>query len=128
MRLKTPQGPLVLLPYPVVTVDVGQNLAQMKTPSEIETNWLDYVLELADEAHTAPAEATTVVIGIHPFVVGTPDGATALRRVLSRLSPRGLAARHRPSIRQARHIASTIAAGLERATVGLEQPRPPAQR
>lgn len=54
MRLKTPQGPLVLLPYPVVTVDVGQNLAQMKTPSEIETNWLDYVLELADEAHTAP--------------------------------------------------------------------------
>jgi hypothetical protein len=26
-----------------------------------------------------------VVIGIHPFVVGTPDGAAALRRVLSRL-------------------------------------------
>ena len=29
--------------------------------------------------------ATTVVIGIHPFVVGTPDGAAALRRVLLRL-------------------------------------------
>jgi allantoinase len=26
-----------------------------------------------------------VVIGIHPFVVGTPDGAAALRRVLTRL-------------------------------------------
>jgi hypothetical protein len=26
-----------------------------------------------------------VVIGIHPFVVGTPDGAAALRRVLLRL-------------------------------------------
>ena len=30
-------------------------------------------------------EATTVVIGIHPFVIGTPDGAAALRRVLLRL-------------------------------------------
>ena len=30
-------------------------------------------------------EATTAVIGIHPFVIGTPDGAAALRRVLSRL-------------------------------------------
>src|ERR1700675_2134162 len=85
-RLKTPQGPLVLLPYPVVTVDMGQNLARMKTPSEIETMWIDYVLELADEARTDPArEATTVVIGIHPFVIGTPDGAAALRRVLLRL-------------------------------------------
>jgi hypothetical protein len=85
-RLKTPQGPLILLPYPVVTVDMGQNLARMKTPSEIETMWLDYVLELADEARTDPArEATTVVIGIHPFVIGTPDGAAALRRVLLRL-------------------------------------------
>jgi allantoinase len=44
------------------------------------------VLELADEARADPArEATTVVIGIHPFVVGTPDGAAALRRVLLRL-------------------------------------------
>jgi allantoinase len=85
-RLKTPQGPLVLLPYPVVTVDMGQSLARMKTSSEIETIWLDYVLELADEARNDPAqEATTVVIGIHPFVVGTPDGAAALRRVLMRL-------------------------------------------
>jgi allantoinase len=38
------------------------------------------------EARDDPArEATTVVIGIHPFVVGTPDGAAALRRVLGRL-------------------------------------------
>jgi allantoinase len=85
-RLKTPDGSLVLLPYPVVTVDMGQNLARMKTPTEIETLWLDYVLELANEARNDPArEATTVVIGIHPFVIGTPDGAAALRRVLSRL-------------------------------------------
>lgn len=30
-------------------------------------------------------EATTVMIGIHPFVVGTPDGAAAMRRVLTRV-------------------------------------------
>jgi allantoinase len=85
-RLKTPDGPLTLLPYPVVTVDMGQYLARMKTPTEIETLWLDYISELVREARADPArEATTVVIGIHPFVVGTPDGAAALRRVLLRL-------------------------------------------
>jgi hypothetical protein len=85
-RLVTPDGPLLLLPYPVVTVDMGQNLARMKSPTEIETLWLDYVLELAEEARGDPSrEATTVVIGIHPFVVGTPDGAAAMRRVLLRL-------------------------------------------
>jgi allantoinase len=85
-RLKTPDGPLVLLPYPVVTVDMGQQLARMKGPTEIETLWVDYVLELAAEARADPTrEATTVVIGIHPFVVGTPDGAAAMRRVLLRL-------------------------------------------
>jgi allantoinase len=85
-RLKTPDGPMLLLPYPVVTVDMGQNLARMKSPTEIEALWLDYVVELADEARDdAAREATTVVIGIHPFVVGTPDGAAAMRRVLSRL-------------------------------------------
>jgi len=85
-RLKTPDGSLVLLPYPVVTVDMGQNLARMKTPAEIENLWLDYVSELTREARANPArEATTVVIGIHPFVIGTPDGAAALRRVLLRL-------------------------------------------
>jgi allantoinase len=85
-RLKTPDGSLVLLPYPVVTVDMGQQLARMKSPAEIETLWLDYVLELAREARASPSrEATTVVIGIHPIVVGTPDGAAALRRVLLRL-------------------------------------------
>jgi peptidoglycan/xylan/chitin deacetylase (PgdA/CDA1 family) len=85
-RLKTPAGSLALLPYPVVTVDMGQQLARMKNPTEIETLWLDYVSELAQEARADPMrEATTVVIGIHPFVIGTPDGAAALRRVLSRL-------------------------------------------
>jgi allantoinase len=85
-RLNTPSGPLVLLPYPVVTVDMGQNLARMKSPTEIETLWLDYVLELAEEARAdSSREATTVVIGIHPFVVGTLDGAAAMRRVLARL-------------------------------------------
>ena len=85
-RLKTPDGALVLLPYPTVTVDMGQFLARMKSPSEIEALWLDYVLELVTEARSDPArEATTVVIGLHPFVVGTPDGAAAMRRVLARL-------------------------------------------
>jgi peptidoglycan/xylan/chitin deacetylase (PgdA/CDA1 family) len=85
-RLRTPDGTLVLLPYPTVTVDMGQFLARMKSASEIETLWLDYVLELVSEARADPArEATTVVIGLHPFVVGTPDGAAAIRRVLSRL-------------------------------------------
>ena len=85
-RLKTPEGPLALLPYPVVTVDMGQELARMKGPTEIEALWLDYVLELAAEARAVPTrEATAVVIGIHPFVVGTPDGAAAMRRVLTRL-------------------------------------------
>jgi allantoinase len=85
-RLKTPDGSLTLLPYPVVTVDMGQHLARMKMPTEIEALWLDYVGELAMEARADPArEATTAVIGIHPFVIGTPDGAAALRRVLVRL-------------------------------------------
>jgi hypothetical protein len=85
-RLKTPDGTLVQLPYPVVTVDMGQQLARMKSPVEIEALWIDYVSELAREARTDPArDATTVVIGIHPFVVGTPDGTAALRRVLMRL-------------------------------------------
>ena len=85
-RLRTPHGLVVLLPYPVVTVDMGQHLARMKTPTDIATLWLDYVLELAREARADPARAaTTVVIGIHPFVIGTPDGAAALRRVLARL-------------------------------------------
>jgi hypothetical protein len=75
---------LVLLPYPTVTVDMGQFLARMKSPNEIETLWLDYMLELANEARANPArDTTTVVIGLHPFVVGTPDGAVAMRRVLS---------------------------------------------
>jgi peptidoglycan/xylan/chitin deacetylase (PgdA/CDA1 family) len=85
-RLKTPDGALVLLPYPTVTVDMGQFLARMKSVAEIESLWLDYVLEMAHEARADPArEATTVVIGLHPFVVGTPDGAAAMRRVLLRL-------------------------------------------
>jgi peptidoglycan/xylan/chitin deacetylase (PgdA/CDA1 family) len=84
-RLKTPDGSLVQLPYPVVTVDMGQQLARMKSPVEIEALWIDYVSELGREARTDPArDATAVVIGIHPFVVGTPDGAAALRRVLTR--------------------------------------------
>lgn len=85
-RLKTPDGTLALLPYPAVTVDMGQYLARLKTAAELEALWLDYVLELAQEARADPErEATTVVIGIHPFVVGTPDGAAAMRRVLARL-------------------------------------------
>jgi allantoinase len=85
-RLRTPNGSLAQLPYPVVTVDMGQHLARLKGPTEIEALWLDYVLELAREARADRSrEATTVIIGIHPFVVGTPDGAAAMRRVLTSL-------------------------------------------
>jgi allantoinase len=82
-RLATKSGPLVLIPYPVVTVDMGQYLERSKDPSDMERLWTDYVTELAREAAAYPdREATVVAIGIHPFVVGTPAGAAALRRVL----------------------------------------------
>jgi peptidoglycan/xylan/chitin deacetylase (PgdA/CDA1 family) len=82
-RLTTQSGPLVLIPYPGVTVDMGQYLQRLKQPGDMERLWIDYVTELAREAEAHPdREATVVAIGIHPFVVGTPDGAAALRRVL----------------------------------------------
>jgi peptidoglycan/xylan/chitin deacetylase (PgdA/CDA1 family) len=85
-RLKTPDGALIQLPYPTVTVDMGQFLARLKSPSEIETLWSDYIGELAQETRADPkAQAATVVIGLHPFVIGTPDGAAAMRRLLARL-------------------------------------------
>jgi allantoinase len=82
-RLATKSGPQVLIPYPTVTVDMGQYFQRLKNASDIERLWIDYVTELAREAEAHPdREATVVAIGIHPFVVGTPDGAAALRRVL----------------------------------------------
>jgi hypothetical protein len=58
-------------------------LERLKQPREIEQLWIDYVTGLAREAEAHPdREATIVAIGIHPFVVGTPEGAEALRRVL----------------------------------------------
>lgn len=82
-RIITKSGPLVLIPYPTVTVDMGQYFQRLQQPSDIERLWIDYVTELASEAESNPAgNATVVAIGIHPFVVGTPDGAAALRRVL----------------------------------------------
>jgi len=82
-RLTTQSGPLVLIPYPAVTVDMGQYLQRLKQPADMERLWIDYVTELAREAEAHPdREAAVVAIGIHPFVVGTPDGAAALRRVL----------------------------------------------
>ena len=82
-RLATRPAPLTLLPYPPTVVDMGQYLARFKEASDLERLWVDYVGELAREAATDPKrEATVVAIGIHPFVVGTPAGAAALRRVL----------------------------------------------
>ena len=82
-RLTTKSGPLVLIPYPVVTVDMGQYLQRSKDPSDMERLWIDYITELANDAAAYPDRGATVVaIGIHPFVVGTPAGAAALRRVL----------------------------------------------
>jgi allantoinase len=85
-RLATRTGPLLMIPYPTVTVDMGQYLARGKEPADMERLWIDYVTELAREAQADPGrEASVVAIGIHPFVVGTPAGAAAMRRVLVNL-------------------------------------------
>jgi hypothetical protein len=85
-RLVTPAGPLVLIPYPSQTVDMGQYLSRMKEPADLERFWIDYASELAREAAADPARpATVVAIGIHPFVVGTPAGTASFRRVLEAL-------------------------------------------
>ncbi len=82
-QLTTPSGPLLLIPYPPTTVDMGQYLTRGKEPADLERLWVDYVGELVAEAEADPGrEATVVAIGLHPFVVGTPAGAAALRRVL----------------------------------------------
>ena len=86
-RLATRPNPLVLLPYPPQIVDMGQYLARNKEASELERLWIDYVRELTHEAAADPGrEATVVAIGIHPFVVGTPAGAAAMRRVLQAIA------------------------------------------
>jgi allantoinase len=85
-RLKTKAGPLILMPYPPQTVDMGQYLVRFKEARDMERLWIDYLGELAREAAEDPSrEAVIVTIGIHPFVIGTPDGAAALRRVLDYL-------------------------------------------
>ena len=90
-RLATPSGPLLLIPYPPTTVDLGQYLTRGKEPMDMERLWTDYVGELVDEAEADPGrEATVVAIGIHPFVMGTPAGAAALRRTLQALKQQRL--------------------------------------
>ena len=82
-RLGTKPRPLVLLPYPPTVVDMGQYLSRFKEATDLERLWIDYVSELAREAAADPnRQATVVAIGIHPFVVGTPAGAAAMRRVI----------------------------------------------
>jgi hypothetical protein len=81
--LKTPEGKLELIPYPPVTVDMGQYLGRNYQPEDMERLWTSYVNELAREAEKYPERGATVVaIGLHPFVVGTPNGAAAMRRTL----------------------------------------------
>ena len=90
-RLGTRPAPLWLLPYPPTVVDMGQYLSRFKEATDLERLWIDYVGELAREAAANPAsEATVVAIGIHPFVVGTPAGAAAMRRVLENLQKQNL--------------------------------------
>lgn len=85
-RLATAPHPLVLVPYPPTVVDMGQYLSRNKEASDLERLWVDYIVELAREAAADPGrEATVVAIGIHPFVIGTPAGAAAMRRVLGAL-------------------------------------------
>ena len=85
-RLGTAPHPLVLVPYPPTVVDMGQYLSRYKEARELERLWIDYVGELAHEAAADPnREPAVVAIGIHPFVIGTPAGAAAMRRVLNAL-------------------------------------------
>jgi allantoinase len=84
--LKTPDGALQMISYPPITVDMGQFLTRDYKPGDMERLWIDYVGELAREAEKHPDHrATVVAIGIHPFVIGTPDGAMAMRRTLETL-------------------------------------------
>jgi hypothetical protein len=65
---------------------MGQYLSRSKEAGDLEHLWIDYVTELANEADADPGrEATVVAIGLHPFIVGTPSGAAAMRRVLENL-------------------------------------------
>jgi peptidoglycan/xylan/chitin deacetylase (PgdA/CDA1 family) len=90
-RLVTPSGPLVMIPYPSQTVDMGQYLLRNKEAGDLERLWIDYVTELAHEAALDPSRpATVVAIGIHPFVIGTPAGAASFRRVLEALKKQPL--------------------------------------
>lgn len=90
-RLVTPSGKLTMIPYPAVTVDMGQYLVRYKEPLDLERFWIDYIVELAREAEKDPSRpATVVAIGIHPFVVGTPAGAASLRRVLETIGKQKL--------------------------------------
>jgi allantoinase len=90
-RLMTPGGPLVMIPYPAQTVDMGQYLSRLKEPADLERLWIDYVSELAREADRDPDRpATVVAIGLHPFVIGTPAGAASFRRVLEALKQQPL--------------------------------------
>lgn len=78
-----PAGFLLFIPYPTTTVDMGQYIQRLQQPSDIAQLWIEYINELVDEAKLyKDRDATVVAIGIHPFVVGTPDGAMALRKVL----------------------------------------------
>lgn len=90
-RLITSGGPLVMIPYPTQTVDMGQYLSRQKEAVDLERLWIDYISELAREADRDPDRpATVVAIGVHPFVMGTPAGAAAFRRVLEALKEQPL--------------------------------------
>ena len=90
-QLKTKSGSLIMIPYPVTTVDMGQYLQRAKEPGDMEKLWIEYITELAREAEADPSrEAVVLVIGIHPFVFGTPNGAATLRRVLENLKSQKL--------------------------------------
>lgn len=89
--LDTKPRPLLLVPYPPTVVDMGQYLSRNKEATDLERLWIDYITELAREAAASPdREATVIAIGIHPFVVGSPAGAAAMRRVLENLTKQPL--------------------------------------
>lgn len=65
-RLMTSAGPLVMIPYPAQTVDMGHYLSRMKEAVDLERLWIDYIRELTREADSDPDRPAAVVSACVP--------------------------------------------------------------
>ena len=80
-RLTTKSGPLVLIPYPVVTVDMGQYLQRSKDPRDMERLWIErhirkqHIVHLRDRA----AQSMLVEMAYDKVIEIEPSARVALR-------------------------------------------------